>query len=85
LTKEPKLDRARRQVPEWEKYDNEVAAFQKRLNERTSTVSKSTASATSQEQTNTGELSADNLMDVLDSMGHENPLTFDEGTSRDEL
>ncbi|KAG9290801.1 hypothetical protein G9A89_011764 [Geosiphon pyriformis] len=27
MTKEPKLDRARRQVPEWESYDNEVADF----------------------------------------------------------
>ncbi|CAG8523322.1 6133_t:CDS:10, partial [Paraglomus occultum] len=31
LTKEPKLDRARRQVPEWESYDNEVAAFASRI------------------------------------------------------
>lgn len=27
LTKEPKLDRAKRQIPEWESYDNEVAAL----------------------------------------------------------
>ncbi|CAM9011003.1 unnamed protein product [Wickerhamomyces anomalus] len=27
LTKEPKLDRARRQIPEWTKYDNEIAAL----------------------------------------------------------
>jgi UDP-glucose:glycoprotein glucosyltransferase len=31
LTKEPKLDRARRQVPEWESYDKEVAAFAARI------------------------------------------------------
>ena len=29
-TKEPKLDRARRQVPEWTVYDNEIAALAKR-------------------------------------------------------
>ena len=33
LTKEPKLDRARRQVPEWTVYDNEIAAFTKRVND----------------------------------------------------
>lgn len=31
-TKEPKLDRARRQVPEWTVYDNEIAAVAKRHN-----------------------------------------------------
>lgn len=31
MTKEPKLDRARRQVPEWTVYDNEIAAFAKRV------------------------------------------------------
>ncbi|POS84491.1 hypothetical protein EPUL_004350 [Erysiphe pulchra] len=30
LTKEPKLDRARRQVPEWTKYDDDIAALDKR-------------------------------------------------------
>jgi UDP-glucose:glycoprotein glucosyltransferase len=30
MTKEPKLDRARRQVPEWNEYDNEIAALEKR-------------------------------------------------------
>jgi UDP-glucose:glycoprotein glucosyltransferase len=30
LTKEPKLDRARRQVPEWTVYDNEIAAVDRR-------------------------------------------------------
>lgn len=29
-TKEPKLDRARRQVPEWTEYDNEIAAVDRR-------------------------------------------------------
>jgi UDP-glucose:glycoprotein glucosyltransferase len=29
LTKEPKLDRARRQVPEWTKYDEEIAAVRR--------------------------------------------------------
>ena len=30
MQKEPKLSRAR-QIPEWEKYDSEIAAFAKRL------------------------------------------------------
>ncbi|KXT01759.1 hypothetical protein AC578_2786 [Pseudocercospora eumusae] len=33
-TKEPKLDRARRQVPEWTEYDNEIAAVAKRHKEK---------------------------------------------------
>ncbi|KAK9467775.1 UDP-glucose:glycoprotein glucosyltransferase-domain-containing protein [Lipomyces arxii] len=31
MTKEPKLDRARRQLPEWTVYDNEIAAFANRV------------------------------------------------------
>ncbi|RUS34131.1 hypothetical protein BC938DRAFT_482327 [Jimgerdemannia flammicorona] len=31
LTKEPKLDRARRQIPEWEEYDNEAEALRRRV------------------------------------------------------
>ncbi|KAH8692957.1 putative UDP-glucose:glycoprotein glucosyltransferase [Talaromyces proteolyticus] len=31
MTKEPKLDRARRQVPEWTVYDNEIAELAKRV------------------------------------------------------
>ncbi|ORX41875.1 hypothetical protein BCR36DRAFT_587674 [Piromyces finnis] len=31
LTKEPKLDRARRLLPEWSVYDNEVAEFEKKV------------------------------------------------------
>lgn len=31
MTKEPKLDRARRQVPEWTVYDDEIAALAKRV------------------------------------------------------
>lgn len=31
MTKEPKLDRARRQVPEWTVYDDEIAAVHKRV------------------------------------------------------
>lgn len=30
-TKEPKLDRAKRQIPEWTVYDDEIAALAKRL------------------------------------------------------
>ncbi|KAJ6258935.1 glycoprotein glucosyltransferase [Drechslerella dactyloides] len=31
MTKEPKLDRAKRQIPEWTEYDNEVAELAKRV------------------------------------------------------
>lgn len=31
MTKEPKLDRARRQVPEWETYDKEIDELRKRI------------------------------------------------------
>ncbi|KAF3934805.1 hypothetical protein ABW20_dc0110185 [Dactylellina cionopaga] len=31
MTKEPKLDRARRQVPEWTEYDDEIASLAKRV------------------------------------------------------
>jgi UDP-glucose:glycoprotein glucosyltransferase len=31
LTKEPKLDRARRQIPEWESYDNEIDKLRKHV------------------------------------------------------
>lgn len=34
LTKEPKLDRARRQVPEWTVYDEEIAALDRRRREK---------------------------------------------------
>lgn len=34
LTKEPKLDRARRQVPEWTVYDEEIAALVKKVDEK---------------------------------------------------
>ncbi|KAJ6788920.1 hypothetical protein PWT90_00131 [Aphanocladium album] len=36
-TKEPKLDRARRQVPEWTEYDDEISALAKRVKTATST------------------------------------------------
>ena len=34
MTKEPKLDRAKRQIPEWEKYDKEIADLAKRISQR---------------------------------------------------
>ncbi|RIB10779.1 Glycosyltransferase Family 24 protein [Gigaspora rosea] len=34
LTKEPKLDRAKRQIPEWESYDNEVAALAEKITQQ---------------------------------------------------
>ncbi|PTU25160.1 hypothetical protein P175DRAFT_0490224 [Aspergillus ochraceoroseus IBT 24754] len=33
-TKEPKLDRARRQVPEWTEYDDEIAALSRRIEQQ---------------------------------------------------
>ncbi|GBC31348.2 uncharacterized protein OCT59_016320 [Rhizophagus irregularis] len=33
MTKEPKLDRARRQVPEWESYDKEIATFAAKISQ----------------------------------------------------
>ena len=39
-TKEPKLDRARRQVPEWSVYDAEIAEVERQWRERTGQVSK---------------------------------------------
>ncbi|KAK4613296.1 UDP-glucose:glycoprotein glucosyltransferase [Fulvia fulva] len=39
-TKEPKLDRARRQVPEWTEYDNEIAVVAKRHKEQRSAENK---------------------------------------------
>jgi len=44
MTKEPKLDRARRQVPEWESYDKEVAAFAARISQLQKTSTTSTTS-----------------------------------------
>ncbi|CAG8517343.1 10633_t:CDS:10, partial [Ambispora gerdemannii] len=38
MTKEPKLDRAKRQVPEWETYDNEVAEFASKIAAKYTTV-----------------------------------------------
>ncbi|KAI5292082.1 hypothetical protein KEM52_006638 [Ascosphaera acerosa] len=38
LTKEPKLDRARRQVPEWTEYDEEIAALARRVARKPSEV-----------------------------------------------
>lgn len=37
-TKEPKLDRARRQVPEWTKYDDEIAALDRKRKGKTGEV-----------------------------------------------
>jgi len=38
MTKEPKLDRARRQVPEWTKYDNEIASVAEKVRTEGETV-----------------------------------------------
>ncbi|KAK4187858.1 family 24 putative glycosyltransferase [Podospora australis] len=45
-TKEPKLDRARRQVPEWTEYDEEIAALAKRREEAQTSVVKNPKSRT---------------------------------------
>ncbi|PKS10878.1 hypothetical protein jhhlp_002636 [Lomentospora prolificans] len=51
MTKEPKLDRARRQVPEWTVYDEEIAAFErKRKGETTAEDRKEVPSVQEQEQ-----------------------------------
>jgi UDP-glucose:glycoprotein glucosyltransferase len=43
MTKEPKLDRAKRQIPEWSVYDNEVEALATRLAQAKENASKRTA------------------------------------------
>ncbi|KAK0611186.1 UDP-glucose-glycoprotein glucosyltransferase-like protein [Immersiella caudata] len=48
-TKEPKLDRARRQVPEWTEYDEEIAALVKRRKEGQAQADRNTKSRTHQE------------------------------------
>jgi hypothetical protein len=42
MTKEPKLDRAKRQIPEWSVYDNEVEALAMRLAQAKQNASKGT-------------------------------------------
>jgi UDP-glucose:glycoprotein glucosyltransferase len=93
LTKEPKLDRARRQVPEWEKYDNEVADFQKRLNKKKSTdkgesnASESTEESTVvQEQQPASTMDPEDLVEALDAMEEQQQPFSQKGTEfRDEL
>src|ERR1700730_7151701 len=95
LTKEPKLDRARRQVPEWEKYDNEVAAFQKKLNSRAAKPTESdtaTASQPSSDDTATFKQepieqsgSPEDLVEVFDILGADLPPSSNGETARDEL
>jgi UDP-glucose:glycoprotein glucosyltransferase len=91
LTKEPKLDRARRQVPEWEKYDNEVADFQKRLKKRKTTATESNASESTdksnliQDQKIEYIVEQEDIIDVLDDMGQKLPGSQQEAAVRDEL
>ncbi|KAH8556358.1 UDP-glucose:glycoprotein glucosyltransferase-domain-containing protein [Umbelopsis sp. PMI_123] len=91
LTKEPKLDRARRQVPEWEKYDNEVADFQKRLKKRKTTATESNASESTdksnliQDQKIEYTVEQEDIIDVLDDMGQQLPGSQQEAAVRDEL
>lgn len=42
MTREPKLDRARRQVPEWEVYDSEIDKLRKQVKAKTKQSSDST-------------------------------------------
>jgi UDP-glucose:glycoprotein glucosyltransferase len=58
LTKEPKLDRARRQVPEWTEYDASVAALAARV-----AKSKTTPVSTTTKET----LSTDHIEDKTDA------------------
>lgn len=46
MTKEPKLERARRQVPEWTAYDDEIAEVEKRWKEKSGEVVKNEKSRT---------------------------------------
>lgn len=48
-TKEPKLDRARRQVPEWTVYDDEIAALHRRWRDQLASVYVDGAQASSEE------------------------------------
>lgn len=48
LTKEPKLERARRQVPEWTKFDDEIAALDKRRRGSNDLGEKSSKSSSSE-------------------------------------
>ena len=46
MTKEPKLDRARRQVPEWTVYDDEIAAVDKKRKNAKDASHKETTTST---------------------------------------
>lgn len=95
MTKEPKLDRARRQVPEWEKYDNEVADFQKRLSKKKSdgkgeskTFESTEESTVVQSQQPVVTMDPEDLVEALDAMGGQQqpPSQQQQGTEfRDEL
>ncbi|KAI8056274.1 hypothetical protein BDF22DRAFT_674667 [Syncephalis plumigaleata] len=53
LTKEPKLDRARRQVPEWSEYDAEITAFARELADKQSSTLGEDSQATTTTTTTT--------------------------------
>jgi len=50
LTKEPKLDRARRLLPEWSVYDNEVAEFEKKVEMMLNNVKDNTTETKAEEK-----------------------------------
>lgn len=69
LTKEPKLDRARRQVPEWTVYDDEIAALNRRRGLDSGAIeTRATQDGTGTENTisrSLGELPTSRIIDEL--------------------
>ncbi|KAH0556426.1 hypothetical protein GP486_005655 [Trichoglossum hirsutum] len=79
MTKEPKLDRARRQVPEWTEYDNEIAMLGKQRKGRDS------GSRVAVEQESPSPISAG--QDRPEAVGNTKSRTLEvsEGWKKDEL
>jgi UDP-glucose:glycoprotein glucosyltransferase len=69
LTKEPKLDRARRQVPEWTEYDEEIASVLKRRKGGDAIVGGHAPVV--QEQVNAEEWERERLSDAGEAVGEE--------------
>ncbi|KAI9019525.1 UDP-glucose:glycoprotein glucosyltransferase-domain-containing protein [Phycomyces nitens] len=91
LTKEPKLDRARRQLPEWEVYDNQVSQLKKKVAARLSSESSSMSrtpvitTATTSSQSSAKHSSAGIIHQVFDGVvggGFEDVIDVLEDTQR---
>ncbi|KAH8819728.1 UDP-glucose:glycoprotein glucosyltransferase-domain-containing protein [Xylogone sp. PMI_703] len=65
MTKEPKLDRARRQVPEWTVYDNEIAALDRRRKGLDDSMSGETKESTNTKSRNHDESVSSKKRDEL--------------------